>query len=210
MYYTPSFIASLSHAGTRSAETMAEEGSSADHADLTEVPMLRSEAIESTVEDKIQTPETIGKSWGVGETNGDNELVERTTPTLSKNESAESEEFEDLEDLRVNGAIPDSAILDELKACFLDLSDTRSYISMEHLGKAYESVGMEFPPEELELLVETIDRSGKGHICFKDFVHEMYDRCAPLDIFFINETQKLHLAAFNVFYRVLQFFAAPP
>ena len=30
----------------------------------------------------------------------------------------------------------------------------------------------------------------------------VYGRCAPLDTFFINEKQKLHLAAFNVFYRV--------
>ena len=42
------------------------------------------------------------------------------------------------------------------------------------------------------------------------FVYEMYDRCAPLDNFFINETQKLHLAAFNVFYRVLLFLRPRP
>ena len=50
-------------------------------------------------------------------------------------------------------------------------------------------------------------RNSEDVVCF---VHEMYDRCAPLDNFFINETQKLHLAAFNVFYRVLLFSAAPP
>ena len=42
------------------------------------------------------------------------------------------------------------------------------------------------------------------------FVHEMYVRCAAHDTFFINEKQKLHLAAFNVFYRVLLDFTAPP
>ena len=30
----------------------------------------------------------------------------------------------------------------------------------------------------------------------------VYGRCAPLDTFFINEKQKLHLAAFNVFLAV--------
>ena len=82
---------------------------------------------------------------------------------------------DDLDGFYVNGAVPDQQIINGMKLCFSDLASQRRSISLKSLQNAYTSVGMEFEPEELEFLIETFDVGGKGKICFRDFVREMYN-----------------------------------